>query len=124
VARGRAAIAGFLKYWYNFVPHVPGVIGVVLFPLLFALEIIAAIIKPFALAIRLFANMMAGHVVLGSLLVMIPVIRGLADSGIAVAAVLGCAALSCLELLVAFLQAYIFTFLTCIFIGAAVSPEH
>jgi len=121
---GRAAIAGFLKYWYNFVPHVPGVMGLLLFPLLFTLEIIGAVIKPFALAIRLFANMMAGHVVLASLLVMIPVIHGLANSGIAVVAILGCAALSCLELLVAFIQAYIFTFLTCMFIGSAVSFEH
>jgi len=124
LAPGGAAIAGFLMYWYHFVPHVPGVAGVVLFPFLFVLELIGALIKPFALAIRLFANMMAGHVVVASLLVLIPVIHGLADSGVAVVTVVGCAALSCLELFVAFLQAYIFTFLTCMFIGAAVSPEH
>lgn len=121
---GGAVIVGFLMYWYNFVPHIPGVVGIVLFvPLLF-LELIGALVKPFALAIRLFANMMAGHVVLASLLILAPVIKGLGDAGIALPTILGCAALSCLELFVAFLQAYIFTFLTCMFIGAAVSPEH
>ena len=45
-------------------------------------------------------------------------------AGIASTAIIGCAALNCLELFVAFLQAYIFVFLTSMFIGAAVSPEH
>jgi len=121
---GGAAGIGFVMYWYNIVPRVPGVTGVILFLPLLALELVGTLIKPFALAIRLFANMMAGHIVLVSLLLMIPAIRGLADSGIAVVTILGCVAMSCLEVFVAFLQAYIFTFLTCMFIGAAVSPEH
>ncbi len=119
-----ASALGFVMYWYNFVPHIPGFIGVLLFLPLLVLELIGAAVKPFALAVRLFANMMAGHIVLASLLVLAPALRHLGDWAIAVPTILGCAALGCLELFVAFLQAYIFTFLTCMFIGAAVSPEH
>lgn len=119
-----AAVLGFFAYWYNLVPHVPGVVGVILFPFLFVLECIGALVKPFALAIRLFANIMAGHVVVSSLVVMIPAIHSWVSLGSAIPALLGCVALSMLDVFVAFLQAYIFTFLTCMFIGAAVSPEH
>jgi F-type H+-transporting ATPase subunit a len=119
-----AALMGFVMYWYNFVPHLPGAIGIIMFPMLLVLELIGAAVKPFALCIRLFANMMAGHVVLASLLALAPALHTLKDVGIATPAVLGCVALSFLELFVAFLQAYIFVFLTSMFIGAAVSPEH
>ncbi len=119
-----AAGKGFVAYWYHLVPHVPGVLGVLLFPFLFALELIGALVKPFALAIRLFANMMAGHVVLASLLMLVPILRSYLDWELATVTIVGCAAYCCLELLVALIQAYIFTFLTCMFIGAAVSPEH
>ena len=108
---------GLIRYIKNFIPPVPWP----LMPVMYVLEFISACIKPFALAIRLFANMMAGHTVLGALLIM-----GLAAKSIPIAGatVVGCAALSLLELLVAFLQAYIFTYLTTLFIGAAVHPEH
>lgn len=119
-----AAVLGVASYCYNFVPHIPGALGVALWPALFVLELIGAAVKPFALALRLFANMMAGHVVLASLLVLIPVLRSVGDWGIAIPTLMGCAAISCLELFVSFLQAYIFVFLTCMFVGAAVSPEH
>jgi F-type H+-transporting ATPase subunit a len=121
---GAAAILALPLYLKTLAPTVPGVIGKILFLPLLGLEFILSFVKPFALAIRLFANMLAGHVVLASLLAMAPAIRHLSDWGIAVPTVLGCAALSILELFVAFLQAYIFTFLTCMFIGAAVSPDH
>lgn len=93
--------------------------------ILLLLEFIGALIKPFALAIRLFANMVAGHIVLATIVGLILAFRGFAmqaGGGLMVAA--GCAALSCLELFVAFLQAYIFVFLTTLFIGASVAPEH
>lgn len=108
---------GLWSYIKNFIPPVPWP----LIPVMYVLEIIGALVKPFALAIRLFANMMAGHTVLGALLIM-----GLAAKSIPIAGatVLGCAVLSLLELLVAFLQAYIFTYLTTLFLGAAVHPEH
>ncbi len=119
-----AVLWGFLMYWYHLVPHVPGVLGVLLFPGLLLLELIGILVKPFSLAIRLFANMVAGHVVLASLLLMIPILRSIFDWELATVTILGCATFSCLEVLVALIQAYIFTFLTCLFIGAAVSPEH
>jgi F-type H+-transporting ATPase subunit a len=126
--RGRstlwAAPLGVVLYLYRIVPHVPGVVGVLLFPLLLVLELVGTVIRAFALAMRLFANMMAGHVVLATVLMMIPTARGLASVGVAIPTVIGCIALSLLELFVAFLQAYIFVFLTCLFIGAVVKGEH
>jgi hypothetical protein len=93
---------------------------------LFFLECIGAIVKPFALCMRLFANMIAGHIVLASLLLLIPAFTGLslAYVGTSLPVAIGCVLLSGLELFVAFLQAYIFMFLTTMFIGLAVHPEH
>ena len=131
------ALAPVLYTW-NFAPHVfmpekitgPGSLLLVLadfvmWAILLVLEAIGAIIKPFALAVRLFANMVAGHIVLASILAIILGLNtALMKSTMGVGVALGCAALSCLELFVAFLQAYIFTFLTALFLGASVSPEH
>lgn len=132
---GQAALAAFPLYIWNFAPHVfrpapdAGVISRLLLTLLdffmwlflLALEFIGAVIKPFALMIRLFANMIAGHIVIASILLLIFVIGKYA---VGVASAVGCLAISCLELFVAFLQAYIFVFLTTLFIGSAVEPEH
>ena len=89
------------------------------------IEIMGNFIKPFVLAVRLFANMFAGHMVLAFILLFIVMVR---DSGpvlfwgVTGASVLGVTALSLLELFVAFLQAYIFTFLTALFLGSALHP--
>jgi F-type H+-transporting ATPase subunit a len=110
-------------YFKNFVPHAPLAIQVLLVPL----EIMGAFVKPFALCIRLFANMIAGHIVLA---ILIGFTKLLADEvsglsvGVTVASVFGAVFISLLELFVAFLQAYIFTFLTTLFIGMAAHPEH
>lgn len=98
----------------------------VMWVILLILEGIGAVIKPFALAIRLFANMVAGHVVLASILGLIFAFEGSVSMnyGMGIISSLGAAALSCLELFVCFLQAYVFVFLTTLFIGASVSPEH
>ena len=90
-------------------------------PLLVPLEIVGSLVKPFALAVRLFANMVAGHLVLGALLGLIFTFK---NYGVAIGSVAGAAALSMLELFVAFLQAYIFTFLTILFIAAGAVHEH
>ena len=89
--------------------------------LLLALEMIGALVKPFALMIRLFANMIAGHIVLASILLLI---FAAGNWLVGITSALGCVALSALELFVAFLRTYIFVFLTTLFIGAAVEPEH
>lgn len=90
-------------------------------PLLVPLEIIGALVKPFALAVRLFANMVAGHLVLAALLGLIFTFK---NYGVVVGSLFGAVALSLLELFVAFLQAYIFTFLTVLFIAAGAVHEH
>lgn len=114
---------GFVHYCQNFAPHVP-------WPLLFLLvplEIMGAVVKPFALCIRLFANMIAGHIVLAILLGFSGLLAdGLSGTsvGVTVGSVAGATFISLLELFVAFLQAYIFTFLATLFIGMAVHPEH
>jgi F0F1-type ATP synthase membrane subunit a len=101
-------------------------VDAVMWGFLFFLECIGAVVKPFALCMRLFANMIAGHIVLGSILLLLPVFKGLTIGYFAssLPITLGCVLLSGLELFVAFLQAYIFMFLTTMFIGAAVHPEH
>ena len=114
---------GVRHYWKTFVPHVPAV----LWPLMFVLELGGAFVKPFSLAIRLFANMIAGHIVLAIILgfttLLANSIGGL-SIGVSLVSVLGATAISLLELFVCFLQAYIFTYLTTLFIGMAVHPEH
>lgn len=109
-------------YLKNFVPHVHWSLLLLFIPL----EILGAVVKPAVLALRLFANMMAGHLVLAVIIGFGGIGLQLAGAhyGITLASVLGAAALSLLELFVALLQAYVFTFLTTLFVGAAVHPEH
>lgn len=114
---------GVGPYWKNFVPHVPAA----LYPLMLVLEIVGALVKPFALAIRLFANMIAGHIVLAIILGFTTMLaHGVNGTsvGVSFASVLGSTFISLLELFVCFLQAYIFTYLTTLFLGMAVHPEH
>jgi len=98
--------------------------------MIFVIELLGTVIKAGVLAIRLFANMFAGHMVLGMVLMFIllvgnvePVAYGL-WGGVTVASVAGSVALSLLELFVGFLQAYVFTFLTALFMGMSLYPEH
>jgi F-type H+-transporting ATPase subunit a len=85
------------------------------------IEIFGLLIKHTILAVRLLANMFAGHLVLAVLMGFILLFVGkIAWYGVVPAAVVGATALSLLELFVAFLQAYIFAFLTALFIGMAV----
>jgi F-type H+-transporting ATPase subunit a len=96
-------------------------------PLLVPVEIIGLFAKVFALAVRLFANMIAGHILLAVLLSFIMTAGAQSAGlglGIAVPVVLASAAINLLELFVAFLQAFIFTFLTTLFIGMSVVFHH
>jgi F-type H+-transporting ATPase subunit a len=98
--------------------------AVTLVPMIFAIELFGLLVKHFVLAIRLFANMLGGHVVLGVLMAFIVSTAGsLIWWGVMPASVLGSVALNLLEILVAFIQAYIFAFLTSLFIGMAVHPH-
>ena len=97
-------------------------------PLLIPVEIVGLIAKMFALAVRLFANMVAGHVLLAVLLSFIGMAAGTLGVGggliIGVLVALASVGFNFLELLVALLQAFIFTFLTTLFIGMAVMVHH
>lgn len=96
-------------------------------PVLVPVEIVGLFAKVFALTVRLFANMVAGHVMLAVLLSFI-LGAGSANAGmgfgVAIPVVLGSVALTMLEIFVALLQAYIFTFLTALFIGQSVNVHH
>jgi len=98
-----------------------------LYPLLFPMELLGMVTKTFALCVRLFANMIGGHIVTLSLISLIFIFGGLNTAlGLGVTApiaVLMVLFVMLLELFVAFLQAYIFTFLTSIFTGAAMHPH-
>ncbi len=118
---------GFVGYWVGIVPHldVPGLLKPFLWGLMFFIEVAGLLIRHIVLAVRLFANMFAGHVVLAVILGFILMaysnwwVLGL----VAPVSVGGVICLSLLELFVAFLQAYIFTFLSALFIGMAVHPH-
>lgn len=117
--------SGVLGFWIKLVPHldVPVWLKPFLWPLMFVIELLGLVIKHFVLAVRLFANMLAGHVVLGVIMGFILVAEGAMKFLIAPASVMGTVCLSFLELLVAFLQAYIFTLLSALFIGASAHPH-
>ncbi len=114
---------GFKGYMRTifFVPHgLHPVMAAVMLVILTPVEILSKLAKPFALMIRLFANMMAGHTLVLSLLGMIFLFgsAGLAAAnGVAVASIAMVTAIMMLEIFVAFLQAYIFAMLTAVFIG-------
>lgn len=122
--------AGIMKYgpigfWTGQVPHMdlPLLMALLIKPMVFVIEILGLLIKHFVLSVRLLANMFAGHLVLAAVLGFIAATaeRHLALwLGVTIASVLGAVAVSLLELLVAFIQAYIFAFLSALFIGMAV----
>jgi F-type H+-transporting ATPase subunit a len=135
MAPAHAAILAFPLYIWNFAPHPfkpePGKDGgswwadIPLWAMLVVLEIIGAFIKPFALCIRLFANMLAGHIVLGSLIAVVLLAPTfLTQFAIWLPASVLSLLIYILEIFVAFLQAYIFVFLTTLFLASAVAPEH
>ena len=114
---------GPLGYVLNQAPHMdlPGPLAVVIKPLIIGLELLSLCIKHFVLAVRLLANMFAGHLILAVLLAFIGVTaQSIFFWGVMPASLLASVALSLLELFVAFLQAYIFTFLASLFIGASI----
>ncbi|MFO0910544.1 MAG: F0F1 ATP synthase subunit A [Isosphaeraceae bacterium] len=119
---------GVAGFWVGIVPHmdVPGIIKPFLWGLMFVIEVAGLLIRHVVLAVRLFANMLAGHIVLAVILGFILMAWNLSTfqwASITAASILMVIALSLLELFVAFLQAYIFTFLSALFIGSAVHPH-
>lgn len=124
-------LAAIAFVWYHglgikaqgFVPYVrhivPSGLPIALLPLIFLLEVVGHIVKPAALTVRLWANMTGGHAVLYATLGMI------FTFGVMVApvSIVAGVAVYCLEIFVAFLQAYVFTFLVVVFLGGALHPH-
>ncbi|MFC2103215.1 F0F1 ATP synthase subunit A [Bacteroidota bacterium] len=109
---------GFFGYFKGLIPHgIPPVLLVLMIPV----EILGLFTKPFALCIRLFANMIAGHFVI---LALIGLIFFIGTEFVAFGAVPFAIFIYFLEILVALIQAYVFTILTSLFLGMAVHQEH
>jgi len=112
-------INGNKHYWRD-IFATPGV-PFWLLPIMIPVELIGMISKPFALTVRLFANITAGHIIVMSLLALIFIFKSILVAPVSIFFVIF---MDCLELLVAFLQAYVFTLLSAVFISLAVSEEH
>lgn len=120
-----------LLWGMNLSPNIPGVMGVIMLVPLVFLELIGVVAKCFALMIRLFANMIAGHAMLAILMVFVlKGITALISEGandvfyVTPVVVVGSAVLCLLEMAVALLQAFIFTVLTAVFLGLYAEPAH
>ncbi|MEG8988750.1 F0F1 ATP synthase subunit A [Ignavibacteria bacterium 4148-Me] len=109
---------GFFGYFKGLVPHG---IPFWLVPIMFVVELLGLFTKPFALAIRLFANMTAGHIVILALLGLIFILKTYFVVPVSISFALF---IYLLEILVALIQAYIFTMLSSLFIGMAYHQEH
>lgn len=111
--------SGNRQYWGH-IFNTPGV-PFWLRPIMIPVELIGILSKPFALMVRLFANITAGHIIVLSLVSLIFIFKSLAVAPVSILFVLF---MDCLEILVAFLQAYVFTLLSALFIGLAVQEHH
>ena len=111
--------SGNKTYWRH-IFAAPGV-PLWLLPIMIPVEIIGMFSKPFALMVRLFANITAGHIIVLSLVSLIFIFKSLAVAPVSIIFVIF---MDCLELLVAFLQAYVFTLLSALFISLAVPENH
>jgi len=114
-------IIGFVKHGIKYLElFVPKGVPIILLPLIIIIEIISYLARPVSLSVRLFANMMAGHTMLkvfGGFVISLGLLGGWVPLGFSVA-------LTGLEILVAFLQAYVFAILTCIYLNDALNLHH
>ena len=114
-------IIGFIKHGFGYLKlFIPSGVPVVLLPVIVVIEVISYLSRPISLSVRLFANMMAGHTMLkvfGGFVISLGLAGGWLPLGFSVA-------LTGLEILVAFLQAYVFAILTCIYLNDALNLHH
>ncbi|WP_343313673.1 F0F1 ATP synthase subunit A [Brucella sp. BE17] len=124
---GTVIVYGFFKHGFGFLKlFVPSGVPAIIVPLVVAIEIISFLSRPISLSVRLFANMLAGHITLKVFAGFVVSLAALGPIGIggAVLPLIMTVAITALEFLVAFLQAYVFTVLTCMYINDAVHPGH
>jgi F-type H+-transporting ATPase subunit a len=120
-------IIGFFKDPKGYFAHMTGGAPWYVWPMIVPVELLGLIIKPFALAVRLFANMTGGHVLLAALLGFVTALGsafGAVGLGMGIIPLLGATAVNLLEILVAFIQAFIFAFLTGLFLSQLVVHDH
>ena len=121
---------GIVAHLFSFAPHMdmPLYLKIPVWIMLWPIEFVGLGLKCFVLSVRLFANMFAGHMVLATILLFIPAVSHMGEGlewSVTGGSVIGVLALSMLELFVAFLQAYLFTFLTALFLGGVLEhAEH
>lgn len=120
-------IYGFVKHGFGFLKmFVPSGVPIMVLPLVTVIEIISFLSRPVSLSVRLFANMLAGHITLkvfaGFVFSMVGL--GALGTGGAILPFIMTIAITALEVLVAFLQAYVFTVLTCMYLNDAIHPGH
>ncbi|MCL4142363.1 UNVERIFIED_CONTAM: hypothetical protein GTU68_039659 [Idotea baltica] len=115
---------GFMRHGFGFLKlFVPSAI---LMPLVIAIEVISFLSRPISLSVRLFANMLAGHITLKVFAGFVTSLSAMGAIGVvgSILPLIMTVALTGLEFLVAFLQAYVFTVLTCMYLNDAVHPGH
>jgi F-type H+-transporting ATPase subunit a len=120
-------IYGFYRNGLGFFRlFVPSGIPIYILPLIVFIEVLSFLSRPISHSVRLFANMLAGHITLKVFASFVTLLGGLGIAGIigATLPLLLVVALTALELLVAFLQAYVFAILTCIYLNDAIHPGH
>ncbi len=124
---GTVVVYGFMKHGLGFLKlFVPSGVPGVLLPLVVAIEVISFLSRPISLSVRLFANMLAGHITLKVFAGFVTSLSALGALGIggAILPLIMTVALTGLEFLVAFLQAYVFAVLTCMYLNDALHPGH
>jgi F-type H+-transporting ATPase subunit a len=124
---GLVLVYGFYKHGLKFLGlFVPDGVPGVLMPLVVAIEVISFLSRPISLSVRLFANMLAGHITLKVFAGFVTSLSALGAVGIggAILPLAMTVALTGLEFLVAFLQAYVFAVLTCMYLNDALHPTH
>ncbi len=124
---GTVIVYGFSKHGLGFLKlFVPSGIPGLLVPLVVTIEIISFLSRPVSLSVRLFANMLAGHITLKVFAGFVTSLSALGAVGIAgsILPLFMTVAITALEVLVAFLQAYVFAVLTCMYLNDAVHPGH
>jgi len=118
---------GFYKHGVRFLRlFMPSDVPIVILPLVTVIEVISFLSRPISLSVRLFANMLAGHITLKVFAGFVVLMTGLGPIGIggSILPLLMSIAITALEFLVAFLQAYVFTILTCMYLNDVVHPGH
>ena len=124
---GTVVVYGFMKHGFGFLKlFVPQGVPIALVPLVVLIEVISFLSRPISLSVRLFANMLAGHITLKVFAGFVTSLSALGAVGVvgSILPLIMTVAITALEFLVAFLQAYVFAVLTCMYLNDALHPGH